>query len=300
MGANATYTLKIPAAEAPRLRQLFLQNGFELQDAQYAFWQARGVGCVATFYHSGKLVMQGTEADAWRHLVAEDVPAARPYAAALSKHPKPPPTEWIGTDEAGKGDYFGPLVVAGVSLPRTALEVLATLGVDDSKALSDERMPAMVQAIRAVAKTEELIIMPAKYNELYQKMPNVNRILGWAHGKVIENLLSQGAAEWVLVDKFVDDAVFRRSLGEKGKAIPLQLRTKAEEDPAVAAASILARTAYMRGLASLGRRFGVTLPAGAGAPVLRMGHTLVELHGRDCLMELGKLHFSTTQQIVGG
>jgi ribonuclease HIII len=296
MPPQHTFTLRIAAAEAPRLRQRFLESGFELGALPYAFWQAKGPGCVATFYTSGKLLLQGSEADAWRHLVAEDVPEARPYARALAKHPTPPPNEWIGTDEAGKGDYFGPLSVAGVSLPRGALEVLATLGVEDSKTLSDERLPQMVTAIRALGPTEELVIMPAKYNELYARMGNLNRLLAWAHGKVIENLLSRGAATWVLVDQFVDEAVFRRSLGERARAIPLTLRTKAEEDPAVAAASVLARAAYLRGLAGLGRKFGMTLPAGAGAPVLRAGNELVTRHGRGCLTEVAKVHFATTQQ----
>lgn len=295
-GPQHTYTLVLGADEAPRLRQRFVENLFDLVEAPHAFWQAKGVGCVATFYRSGKLVLQGTEADAWRHLIGEDVPDARPYARALAKHPQPPPAEWIGTDEAGKGDYFGPLVVAGVSLPRTALEVLATLGVDDSKRLSDDRLPRMVEAIRALGATEELVITPAKYNALYEKMGNLNRLLAWAHGKVISNLLERGAATWVLVDQFVDEAVFRRSLDERSRAVPLTLRTKAEEDPAVAAASVLARAAYLRGLASLGRRFDLKLPAGAGAPVLRAGHDLVARHGRACLGEVAKLHFATTQQ----
>lgn len=235
----------------------------------------------------------------WRHLVADAVPEARPYAAALALHPQPLPVEWIGTDEAGKGDYFGPLVVAGVSLRRESVEILATLGVEDSKTLSDQRLPEMVEAIRALGQTEELVISPAKYNELYGKMGNLNRLLSWAHGKVIENLLGRGAAEWVLVDKFVEDATFRRSLGERGRAIPLTLRTKAEADPAVAAASVLARAAYLRGLASLGRRFGATLPAGAGPPVLAAGRRLVASHGPAVLGEVGKLHFATTAQITG-
>lgn len=296
MAVQHTYTLKIDPGEAPRLRRRFEENLFDFVEAPHAFWQAKGVGCVATFYRSGKLLLQGTEADAWRHLVGEDVPDTRPYARALAKHPSPAPDEWIGTDESGKGDYFGPLVVAGVSLPRSALEVLATLGVEDSKTIGDERMPRMVEAIRALGQTEVLVISPAKYNELYAKVGNLNRLLAWAHGKVIENLLERGAATWVLVDKFVDDAVFRRSLGEKGRAVKLDLRTKAEEDPAVAAASILARSAYVRGLATLGKRFGLTLPAGAGAPVLRAGNELVTRHGRDALVEVAKLHFATTQQ----
>ncbi|MHC4838568.1 MAG: DUF3378 domain-containing protein, partial [Planctomycetota bacterium] len=130
-----SFTLKLPPARQDELRGFFLEHGFESRDAPHAFWQMRGPGCNATFYTSGKLLIQGKEADAWRGLLGDEHPEARPFQRALSKHPNPPPKVWIGTDEAGKGDYFGPLVVAGVALPRDRLEILQTLGVDDSKSL---------------------------------------------------------------------------------------------------------------------------------------------------------------------
>ncbi|MFN3202201.1 MAG: ribonuclease HIII [Bradymonadia bacterium] len=297
--ANHTFTLKIPVSEAPRLKQFFLGHGFEIRDLAHAFWQAKGLGCVASFYKSGKLVMQGPEADTWRGLIGDDTPEARPYASALSKHPKPPPPQWIGTDEAGKGDYFGPLVVAGALIKRDQLELLQTLGIDDSKALSDERLPAMVRGIEAACITEVMVITPAKYNELYARIGNLNKLLSWAHGKVIENLLTREKAPWALVDKFVDERVLRRSLGPLGSSIQVDARTKAEEDPAVGAASVLARAAYLRNLRSLSRRFGVTLSAGAGAPTLRSGRALIEAHGKGALAETAKLHFRTTEQIGG-
>ena len=297
--ANQTFTLKIPAAEAPRLKQFFLGHGFELRDLAHAFWQAKGLGCVASFYKSGKLVIQGPEADTWRGLLGDDTPEARPYASALSKHPKPLPAAWGGTDEAGKGDYFGPLVIAGVVVKRDQLDLLQTLGIDDSKALSDERLPAMVQGIEAACVTEVMVITPTKYNELYARIGNLNKLLAWAHGKIIERLLEQTEAPYVLVDKFVDDRVLRRSLGPKGLAAHVECRTKAEEDPAVGAASVLARAAYLRNLRAMSRRLGVTLRPGAGAPTLRAGRSLVETHGKAVLQETAKLHFSTTDQIGG-
>jgi ribonuclease HIII len=297
---HGTYTVKLPPAEAPRLRLLFLDQGFELKDAQYAFWQARGPGCVATFYTSGKLVLQGAEADAWRGLIGAEGPAeARPFHAGLKLHPNPPPPIWIGTDEAGKGDYFGPLVVAGVKLAREDIEILATLGVADSKTLGDQRLPEMVTAISATCDTEVLVISPARYNELYAKIGNLNRLLAWAHAKVIENLLERGAAPYVVVDKFAEAAVVEKALGPHGRAARVDQRPRAEEDPAVAAASVLARAAYLRGLAAAGRKLGTTLPAGAGAPVLVAGKALVARAGADVLHEVAKVHFATTGQILG-
>jgi ribonuclease HIII len=298
---QASITIKLPPLDAERLRRYFADNGFEMRDAPYAFWQGRGVGCIATFYTSGKLLLQGPEAEVWRAMLGEEVTAdARPFHAALAKHPKPPPPAWIGTDEAGKGDYFGPLVVAGVRLERSSVEILATLGVADSKTLTDARMGEMVAAIQACADTEVLVIGPAKYNELYARMGNLNRMLAWAHGKVIENLLERGPAPYVVVDKFADEQVVHRGLGPKGREARVDLRTKAEDDPAVAAASVLARAAYVRGVRALSRRFGVELWAGAGPPTLKAGRELVAKHGRDVLAEAGKLHFATTEQITRG
>lgn len=294
-----SYTLKLPGDEAPRLKAFFLQHGFELRDAPHAFWQARGNGCNATFYQSGKLLIQGKEAEIYRGLLGDDTPDARPYFRALQKQPKPAPATWIGTDEAGKGDYFGPLVVAGVAVKKEDLEILFELGIDDSKALADHRLPAMVQGIEALCRTEVLFIGPAKYNALYARIGNLNKLLAWAHGKVIENLLTQGPADWILVDQFAKGPTLRRALGPLGLAANLTERTKAEEDPACGAASVLARAAYLRGLAALSKRFGVRLHPGAGPPTLAAGHAFIKTHGAAALNDVAKVHFATTKQIGG-
>ena len=293
----ASFTLKLPTDEQDGIRRFFAGHGFEMRDANYAFWQARGPGCNATFYKSGKLLLQGKEADVWRGLLGDETPDARPYHRALSKHPIPVPAEWIGTDEAGKGDYFGPLVVAGVSLKRADLEILSTLGIDDSKAIADDRMPEMETQIRALADTEVIVLRPAKYNDLYDRFGNLNKLLAWAHGRVIENLLERGSADFVLIDKFAHERVLRRGLGTRGRAVRFAARTKAEEDPAVAAASILARSAYVRGIKALSRRFGVRLRLGAGAPTVASAHEFVAKHGKAALSEVAKVHFSTTDKL---
>jgi len=294
----STYTLKIPASEAPGIKAFFVEHGFEMAEAPHAFFNARGPDCNATFYTSGKLLLQGKEADVWRGLLGDLTPDARPYHRALRQHPQPPPAAWIGTDEAGKGDYFGPLVVAGVVVQRGHLELLHTLGVDDSKALADSRLPEMEQAILALGPTEVIVISPVKYNELHTRMGNLNRLMAWAHGRVIETLLERAPnADWVLIDRFAEEDVIRRGLGDRGRATRVAMRPKAEEDPAVAAASILARAAYLRGLHSLSRRVGVKLHPGAGPPTLASARAFVAEHGKAALGEVAKVHFATTEQI---
>lgn len=295
--ANQSFTLKMPASEEPTARAFFETNGFEFSDLQHAFWRAKGPGCIASFYRSGKLLMQGAEADMWRGLLSDDSDHAVPFHAALAKHPKPAPQVWVGTDEAGKGDYFGPLVIAGVALKRGDLELLQTLGVDDSKALHDRRIPEIARGIEATCEYEVLFLSPGKYNELYTRIGNLNRLMAWAHAKVITNLLERTDATYVLVDKFANEALVRRAVGDGIGRAYLDQRTKAEEDPAVAAASILARAAFLRGIKSLSRRFAVDLHLGAGAPTLASGRRFLEAHGRGPLREVAKLHFKTTEQI---
>ncbi|MEZ4475136.1 MAG: ribonuclease HIII [bacterium] len=295
----ATYTLKLPAADAPTIQRFLDEHGFEFAEAPHAFWTARGPEVIATFYRSGKLLLQGKEADTWRGLLGDVTADARPYHRALQQHPTPAPACWIGTDEAGKGDYFGPMVVAGVAIRREQLELLHTLGIDDSKAIADARLPEMEQAILALGHSEVIVITPPRYNALHAKMGNVNRLLAWAHGRVIETLLEATDADWVLIDRFAEEPVIRRGLGDRGRAVRVSMRPRAEEDPAVAAASVLARCAYLRGLKSLSRRFGVHLHPGAGAPTLTSGRQFLETHGRAALGEVAKVHFATTEQIGG-
>ena len=297
---SASYTIKIKTELSPEIRQFFIGHGFEMGEAPHALWRAKGPGCNVTFYTSGKLLLQGKEADAWRGLLGDVTADARPYHAALARHPRPQPLRWIGTDETGKGDYFGPLVVAGVSMVRDNIEILQTLGVDDSKALSDSKVPELAEGIRAVCQTEVLLIGPEKYNALYERMGNLNRLMAWAHGRVIENLLERQVEprpDWILVDRFASDHLMKRALGPLGQKTRFDQWPKAESDPAVAAASILARAAFLRGIKNLSKRFGVQLRPGAGGPTLASGRAFLQMHDASALRQVAKLHFATTQQI---
>ena len=298
----ASYTIKLDPIEAPITRRFFEGHGFEMREAPHAFWQARGPDCIATFYTSGKLLLQGKEADVYRGLMGDETPDARPYWRALQKQPKPAPVAWIGTDEAGKGDYFGPLTVAGVIVRPEDLEILATLGVEDSKAVADGKVAELDRQIQGLCASEVLFISPATYNRMHTQMRTVNAVMAWAHAKVIHALLARDVTpkpDWILVDRFADDRVMQRAIGALPAGVRFDQRPKAEEDPAVAAASVLARAAYLRGLAALGKRFGVKLHGGAGAPALAAGREFLQVVGRDQLGEVAKVHFDTTRQIGG-
>ena len=210
------------------------------------------------------------------------------------------PGGWIGTDEAGKGDYFGPLVVAGVYATEHTAVLLRQIGVRDSKTLSDKRIAQMSVEIRGTCPVNVVAIGPQRYNELYATMRNLNRLLAWAHARVIENLLQHVACTRAVSDQFGDEQYLRGTLMDKGQRMELIQRHRAEsEDLAVAAASVIARGEFLHRLRLLGQSVGVDLAAGAGPPVLASGRRFVEMHGRDALGTVAKLHFKTTQQILG-
>jgi len=191
-------------------------------------------------------------------------------------------------------------VVAGVCVPAGGREVLAGLGVRDSKTLSDAQAERLARAVREAYPTAVVAIGPERYNALYAKMGNLNRLLAWAHARVIENLLEQtpGCQE-AISDQFGDARLLERALLERGRRISLTQRPRAESDPVVAAASIVARAEFLRRLAALARRFATPLPKGAGPPVLAAGRAFVARHGARALAQVAKLHFRTTKQVTG-
>lgn len=201
----------------------------------------------------------------------------------------------IGVDESGKGDYFGPLVVAACYVSPEIEPLL--FGVKDSKTLTDKKATELAGEIRRVCPHEVLVVMPPKYNELYEKIRNLNRLLEWAHAKVIEEVLKKQPCDLAISDQFADPRGLLAKLKAKELSIVLESRVRAESDLAVAAASVLARAEFIRRLNQLGRECGIPLPKGAGPPVLSAGRRFVHELGSERLKEVAKLHFKTTGQI---
>jgi len=204
----------------------------------------------------------------------------------------------IGTDESGKGDYFGPLVVAGVYVPDKQQEVMQELGVKDSKRFSDNRVREMADLVRKGYKHSVVAIGPEKYNELYEKLNNLNRLLAWAHARAIENILEEVACTQAITDQFGDRLFVENAMMKKGRNIELLQRPKAEDDMAVAAASILARAEFLRRLYFLSKDFEIDLPKGSSPKSEEVGLVLMKKHGADVLGKVAKTHFKLTPRIL--
>ena len=210
---------------------------------------------------------------------------------------------YIGVDESGKGDFFGPLVVAGVVSNESLNEELLKLGVKDSKKLSDKRVLELADEIKKSCIYNIVVIKPKRYNELTKNL-NLNRLLAWGHARVIENLLEEAEKKNLNVkkaisDRFGDESYLLNALMKMGKEIELIQRHKAEVDPAVASASILARAEFVNQLKEMSKKYGVELPKGVSPKVISTANEIVEKFGKDELLNVAKVHFKTTNLITG-
>lgn len=204
----------------------------------------------------------------------------------------------IGIDESGKGDYFGPLVAAGVYVDAQTETELLSSGVQDSKRLADKRIMELSGLIVEICPHSVVAIGPARYNGLYKKMGNVNSMLAWAHARCLENLLETVSCELAVSDQFGDESYLKNALMHRGRQITLEQRPRAEEDVAVAAASILARAEFVRRLESLSQQAGVELPKGASDPrIVEVASEIIAREGRDALVNYAKVHFRTTDAL---
>lgn len=203
----------------------------------------------------------------------------------------------IGTDEAGKGDYFGPLVVAAAYVDQTTEVDLLDLGLRDSKRIADERAKHMAEAIRGRIPFAVVVVGPEEYNQRYKEMRNLNKLLAWGHSLAIRRLLESVDCTTVLSDKFGDERYLTEALDAAGEGLKLFQFERAEADAAVAAASVLARDEYLRSLDALSRNVGLDLPKGA-THVLEAGRILVARNGPEALRRVAKWHFKTTRQIL--
>lgn len=306
LGSALTYpVLQIPKQQHEAFKRFLEDLGFTFEDRPYQVFLARKPGSVVNLYANGKIVFGGTDEFVIKSICEHAVALGALSIKKLERKLEPLEISGtrIGTDEVGKGDYFGPLVVAGVLVNNEVEKQLKELAIKDSKSLSDTTISNLAHEIRRICgrkRFEEVWISPLKYNVLHKKMKNVNKILGWAHARVIENLLSNGIdCSKAVADQFGDPAYIKNALMAKGKQIELIQISKAERDLAVAAASVLARDVFIRKLEELGESYMMEFPKGS-THVIEFGKKLVQMHGISVLANVAKLHFRTTSQITNG
>ena len=202
----------------------------------------------------------------------------------------------IGVDESGKGDFFGPLVVAALLAGQDDLSFLAELGVRDSKRISDGRILFIDERLRARFPHRAVVLMPPEYNRRYDELRNLNVLLARCHVEAISGVLAECKKQKRPVDRAISDRFgkterLETALAEQNCHLPVKQLVRGETVPQVAAASIVARAEFIRRMDRLSVKYAMTLPKGASAQVDAVGRRLVREHGIEVLGESAKLHF---------
>ena len=298
-----SYTHPLTPDQSTKLRGLLRELGFEFSPKEYTlFFAQKNKLSVAVYQKGPKVLVQGRGVEEFVQFELEPKIFGEAKLGYEEVHLPEMFQPHFGVDESGKGDFFGPLVISGVYVDREIARRLLDDGVVDSKRIgSDARIRGLAQIIRKTAGglNETVLIGPQRYNELYEKFGNLNKLLGWGHARVIENLLAKRPdCPRALSDQFADARVIEQSLLRHGRKIDIEQRTKAESDIAVAAASILAREGFINWLDRRGKELGVRLDRGVSANVKEIAKKLVETKGAQILRELAKVHFRTAHEIA--
>ncbi len=299
------FVVKIDDLQREKLRAVLEAKSWDFAEAPYAYWKVSGPKISLVAYTSGKLTIQGANAAEFVEFTLEPeilqglLPAGP--AAALAELDKTPHG---GIDESGKGDVFGPLCVACVFSEGRVAEELAAIGVCDSKMISgDRKIYSLEKQIRGICgdRCSVLILRNPTYNRLYRQIGNLNRLLAWGHARVMENILEKHPeCPRMLSDQFAGENVMRRALLAKGRLIRFEQHPRAESDVAVAAASILARAAFIREMDALGKELGISLMRGAGPQVAETAKVLAVRGGAELLERCAKMHFRTCENALHG
>ena len=303
-----SHTCKLTGNQAATLKSWLQAHHYEFREVPYARFAAEKDKTNLVFYESGKLVVQGKGTQEFIEFVLEPEilkEARLGYEAVLNPEMLLPR---LGVDESGKGDFFGPLCIAGVYVNESVVKVWADAGIRDSKNISsDKRIKELAELIRDTpgCVTSVVPIGNEAYNRLYFKMRSVNTLLAWGHARVIENLMAQKhrmtpPPARAISDQFASNKdVVGKALMTLGRAIELVQKHRAEEDLAVAAASILARHEFVTRLANLGKQFNMVFPKGASAAVDAAAKEFIAKHGVENLPKVAKMHFRTALRAQG-
>ena len=303
-----SYTAVLTDAQAEKLEKIVRDGTFLLRDVPYAKFSGVKKDFNITYYASHKLVIQGKGTKDFVEFILEPEVLE---AAKLGYETVLDPTLMearIGVDESGKGDFFGPMCIAGVYVNAAVLKSWAGSGIRDSKSISgDAQIAKFADLINNTPGCVSTVVPIGNeaYNRMHNANKSVNRVLAWGHARVIENLLGQRHRMNPMPLRAISDQfastkdTIEKALMSEGRKIELVQRHKAESDLAVAAASILARHEFVTRLKRLETQYGCKLPKGASAQVEEAAKAFVAKHGAEALPKVAKMHFRTSYRVLG-
>lgn len=293
------YVTLCTPAEAAQLYQKLLSGGYEMDSPPFTRFRARRPGVSCMVYLSGKVLVQGS---ALTPFLAEFFPSSSTPASLLpaASNLHAPHAPCMGFDESGKGDVFGPLCFAGVYVADQDAAQLVEWGACDSKRLTEKQILELAPKIKRHYPHETLVLTPKRYNALYAKFGNLNRLMAWGHVELMAALYQKTGCTRAMLDQFCAPYVVESLLERKQKEIMLTQATQAESaEIAVAAASIVARAAFVEEMKALSQEFGFTLPKGAVHGIVLAGKRVLKEFGEEGLEKTMKLHFKTLVAIRG-
>lgn len=279
-----------------------------------AVFSAKVNGATITGYKSGKVLFQGsnTASEAGKWGSSSPSPAMKKNTSSfttkrnVSDHEfRPPATinqlSIIGTDEAGTGDYFGPVTVAAAYVSTEHIRILEDMGIRDSKTIKDPQILILGRKITEMIPYSLLVLRNEKYNELQRKGYSQGKMKAMLHEQAISHLLGKlngVKPDGILIDQFCEPGVYFRHTATNGKReVPLYFSTKAESiSTAVAAASVIARYAFLKHMDLLSEQAGVTIPKGASSKVDDTAALIIAKKGEAALAPLAKMHFANTEK----
>ena len=297
-----SFSFTLTAEQQAQLQKLLHEGNYRPLHLPYTRAAAAGPDCTIALYLSGKCLVQGSGAADWVTYVLEPEilrEVRLGYEAVLHPEASAP---HMGVDESGKGDFFGPLVIAAAYVDPALAKAFEALNVRDSKRVTSDRVAEQLALdIRRLLdhRYSLVVIGPRAYNRLYARLRNVNRILAWGHARAIENLLAAVPdCPRALSDQFGPKRQIEQALLQQGRRLQLEQRPRAESDPAVAAASLLARAGFLRALRELQEKYGCAIPKGAAAQVQAAARQLVDKQGPQVLLDAAKCHFRTADAVL--
>lgn len=286
-----------------RLKAALLNEGFSFQPHEHAFWRATGHGVHIIFYTKGTLLLQGGDEakQRWSGWVSTEFGASATApsapAAVSRKYSADPELSWpvLGLDESGKGDYFGPLVLAAVMLDETSARDLSALGVADSKTLTDTTIAKLVSEVEQRGVARVRLIEPSEYNELYARHGNLNLLMVEEYSRLIAGFSGSGVSQ-VILDRFSASEAQNAVIRKKSPA-PMLITEKGERFIPVAAASVLARYYYVKWMQEAALRTGIPLRMGSGSQMKALFERM-RSENPELFPTLAKTHFGQNPRPV--
>lgn len=305
-----TITLKVSDNTMEKMTEYF-EDKKRLKTPPYAVFQADEADTVVTLYQSGKAVFQGISADIDANLWSQMEKNLNPHKNVdmkvasnekkkeTKKNSKVYYANTIGSDEVGTGDYFGPIVVTASYVTKEDIPFLESLGIKDSKKMTDEQILKITPQIIKKIPYYTMTLSNKEYNQRHSEY-NMNAMKAVLHNKALLEMTKQYKNyDYIVVDQFAEKYVYYNYL----RKVPNVQRnitfiTKAEDQClSVACSAIISRYIFIKEFDKLSKKYNQTLPKGAGPIVDEVGAKLVKEYGIDVLNEIAKTNFKNTEKI---